>query len=127
MKIVQGFAIIMAFFALGEACSILIGHFIPGSVIGMVLLFAALCLGWVQPDAIRPVAQFLTGNMILLFIPTFMGIIDTWGVLQSNLLAWFAVVTLTTVAVMAASGYSVQAIEWLRKRIPSANGKEEAQ
>ena len=123
MKVVQGFAIIMAFFALGEAASILMGHFVPGSVVGMVLLFAALCLRWVDAESIRPVAQFLTRNMILLFIPTFMGIIDTWGLLCSSLLEWFVVLVITTIAVMAASGYSVQLVEWFRSRYFSRGRK----
>ena len=125
MKIIQGFGIIMGFYALGEAVAVLIGHFVPGSVIGMVLLFAALCLGWVKAESIRAVASFLTGNMALLFIPTFMGIIDTWGLIRLNWLGWLAVVLLTTVAVMAASGYSVELVEWIgRKR---QKGKEAAQ
>ena len=127
MKVVQGFAIIMAFFALGEAVSILMGHFVPGSVVGMVLLFAALCLRWVDAESIRPVAQFLTRNMILLFIPTFMGIIDTWGLLRSSLLEWFVVLVITTIAVMAASGYSVQLVEWFRSRYFSRGRKEAGQ
>ncbi len=126
MKVVNGFAIIMAFFALGEAASILMGHFVPGSVVGMVLLFAALCLRWVDAESIRPVAKFLTSNMILLFIPTFIGIIDTWGLLSSSLLEWFAVVVLTTVAVMASTGYCVQAVEWLRTRL-TKKGEEARQ
>lgn len=105
----------MAFYALGEALSILIGHFVPGSVLGMVLLFAALCLRWVSPESIREVAHFLTSNMILLFIPTFMGIIDTWGLISVSWLGWLAVVLLTTVAVMAATGYSVELVELLRR------------
>ena len=126
MKVVNGFAIIMAFFALGEAASILMGHFVPGSVVGMVLLFAALCLRWVDAESIRLVAKFLTSNMILLFIPTFIGIIDTWGLLSSSLLEWFAVVVLTTVAVMASTGYCVQAVEWLRTRL-TKKGEEARQ
>ncbi|MBQ7279672.1 MAG: CidA/LrgA family protein [Bacteroidales bacterium] len=115
MKVIHGFCIIMAFYALGEALSILIGHFVPGSVLGMVLLFAALCLRWVSPESIREVAHFLTSNMILLFIPTFMGIIDTWGLISVSWLGWLAVVLLTTVAVMAATGYSVEFVELMRR------------
>ena len=126
MNVLNGFSIIMAFFALGEAASILMGHFVPGSVVGMVLLFAALCLRWVDAESIRPVAKFLTSNMILLFIPTFIGIIDTWGLLSSSLLEWFAVVVLTTVAVMASTGYCVQAVEWLRTRL-TKKGEEARQ
>lgn len=124
MKIIQGFGIIMGFYALGEAVSVFVGHFVPGSVIGMVLLFAALCVGWVKAESIRAVASFLTGNMALLFIPTFMGIIDTWGLISLNWLGWLAVVLLTTVAVMAASGYSVELVEYFRGK---KKGKEAAQ
>lgn len=116
MKIIQGFGIIMGFYALGEAVAVLIGHFLPGSVAGMVLLFTALCLGWVKAESIRAVASFLTSNMTLLFIPTFMGIIDTWGLIRLNWLGWLAVVLLTTVAVMAASGYSVEIVEYIARK-----------
>lgn len=123
MKTIHGFGIIMAFYALGEACSILIGRFVPGSVLGMVLLFAALCLRWVSADSIREVAHFLTSNMILLFLPTFMGIIDTWGIISVSWIGWLAVVVLTTVAVMVATGYSVELVELLHRKVGQTKDK----
>ncbi|MBR1793440.1 MAG: CidA/LrgA family protein [Bacteroidales bacterium] len=120
---IQGFGIVMAFYALGEAVAVLFGHFVPGSVVGMVLLFFALCIGWVKAESIRAVASFLTGNMALLFIPTFMGIIDTWGLIRLNWLGWLAVVLLSTVAVMAASGYSVELVEWFSRKRTERNSE----
>ena len=76
MKAIKGIAIILAFLALGEVCSILIGRFIPASVMGMILLFAALCLGIVKADSIRELATFLTDNMTIFFIPAVMGKIE---------------------------------------------------
>ena len=123
MKTIHGFGIIMAFYALGEVCSILIGRFVPGSVLGMVLLFAALCLHWVSADSIREVAHFLTSNMILLFLPTFMGIIDTWGIISVSWIGWLTVVVLTTVAVMLATGYSVELVELLHRKVGQTKDK----
>ena len=62
-----GIFIVLFFFALGELVGWLVNGFIPGSVIGMMLLFTALCLKWVKPERIKPVARFLCDNMALFF------------------------------------------------------------
>ena len=41
MEVIIGFGIIMAFLAAGECLSVLMGHFVPGSVVGMMLLLDA--------------------------------------------------------------------------------------
>ena len=64
-----GIFIVLFFFALGELVGWLVNGFIPGSVIGMMLLFTALCLKWVKPERIKPVARFLCDNMALFFVP----------------------------------------------------------
>ena len=116
MPIIIGFGIIMLFYALGEGLSILTHHFIPGSVYGMILLFAALCLKIVKPGRIEQVAHYLTGNMTLFFIPAITAIIDQWGILQSSWLSWLAVIVVSTIVVMASCGYTMQAAQWLARR-----------
>lgn len=64
---VPGIFIILLFYAAGEFIGTLTGGLIPGSVIGMILLFAALCGKVVKPETVRPVARFLTDNMGLFF------------------------------------------------------------
>lgn len=68
-----GIFIVLFFFALGELVGWLVNGFIPGSVIGMMLLFTALCLKWVKPERIKPVARFLCDNMALFFVPAGVG------------------------------------------------------
>ncbi len=118
MSIIIGTLIIFGFLALGEAISYLIGHFVPGSVLGMILLFIALTLKWVKPETVRPVATFLTKNMTIFFIPAFMGILDRWGLISLNFCGWLAVVFLSTVAVFFSSGLTA-------KIIIKLNGKKE--
>ena len=94
----------MIFLALGEVVSILSGRFVPGSVAGMVLLFAALCLGIVKSESIRTVATFLTDNMTIFFVPAFVGVIDQWGIIKLNLGAWLTILFITTIVVMVSTG-----------------------
>lgn len=116
MKILKGFGIIMAFLAVGEVVSLLSGRFVPGSVAGMVLLFAALCLGIVKPDSIRTVANFLTDNMTIFFVPAFVGLIDQWGIIKLNLGAWLTILFITTIVVMISTGLLSELIIKLEER-----------
>ena len=110
MKILKGIFIILLHLALGHLCAGVIGDFIPASVWGMVLLFASLMLGVVKPDDVKTVAHFLTDNMTIFFLPAAIGIMDQWGLIKMNLLAWLAVVLISTVFVMLTTGLLQQ---WL--------------
>lgn len=110
MTIVKGICIILGFLTLGEVCSILINHFIPGSVLGMILLFLALTLKIVKPESIRSVAEFLTKNMAIFFLPAFMGIMDQWGLISLNLGGWLIVMFASTIAVFFTSGWEAKTI-----------------
>ena len=77
-----GIFIVLFFFALGELVGWLVNGFIPGSVIGMMLLFTALCLKWVKPERIKPVARFLCDNMALFFVPAGVGIVNALDILS---------------------------------------------
>ncbi len=100
MNHIKGIFIILAFLALGVLCSYGIGQFLPGSVIGMVLLFLALKMKIVKADDVRPVADFLTKNMTLFFLPASIGIMEQWGLIKPNLLAWILIIAISTICVM---------------------------
>ena len=87
-----GIFIVLFFFALGELVGWLVNGFIPGSVIGMMLLFTALCLKWVKPERIKPVARFLCDNMALFFVPAGVGIVNALDILSQY---WQAVLSVS--------------------------------
>ena len=66
---------VLFFFAVGELIGMMIGHFLPGSVIGLILLFLALETKLIKPDKVDSVAKFLTLNMGLFFVPAGVGLI----------------------------------------------------
>lgn len=110
MKVLKGSFIILLHLALGYLCAGLVGDFIPASVWGMVLLFASLMLGIVKKEDVQMVAHFLTKNMTIFFLPAAIGIMDQWGLIRMNLLAWLVVVFVSTVLVMISTGWVQQ---WL--------------
>ncbi len=116
MQIITGFFIILLHLVAGNLVSGLIGGFVPGSVIGMMLLFVSLMTGLVKDWQIRKVATFLTDNMTVFFLPAFLGIMELWGLISMNLVAWLAVVVLSTVLVLLAAAYTQEGIESLASK-----------
>lgn len=108
-----GIFIVLLFFTLGELVGWLINGFIPGSVIGMILLFTALCFKWVKPERIRPVAKLLCDNMALFFVPAGVGIVNTLDILSQYWQAVLVACAVSTVVVIVVVA-SVQ--QWFEKR-----------
>lgn len=113
---VIGFSIILAFLVVGELISSLIGHFMPGSVIGMLLLFASLCFKLIKPEWIRQASDFLTKNMTVLFIPSAIGIVDQWGLIRTNLVTWLVIMVVCWTLVLASSGWTHQTITKFKRK-----------
>lgn len=128
MNIFIGLFIILGFLATGNLLSALLGEFMPGSVMGMLLLFLSLLAGIVKDKWIRPVATFLTDNMMIFFMPAFMGIMDLWGVVKMDLWSWVAVMVVSTVLVMLSAGLTQTLAERLTLRkdgTPSRNASKD--
>jgi len=82
-----GLFYILLFWLIGNALSILTGGYVSGNIIGMILLFAALCMRWVKAETVRPAAKFLLGAMALFFVPYGVGLMDSYRVILDNLWA----------------------------------------
>ncbi len=108
-----GIFIVLFFFALGEFIGWLTDGFIPGSVIGMILLFAALCLKWVKPQQVQPVAKFLCDNMALFFVPAGVGIVNALDILSEH---WQAVLTACAVSTVIVIVVVASVQQWFEKR-----------
>ena len=94
---------ILACWLIGNALSQLTGNYISGNIIGMVLLFAALCLKIVKPEPLKPVARFLCDNMGLFFIPAGVGVVNALDILSRYWEAVLLACAVSTVIVMSSS------------------------
>ena len=74
-----------------------------GNIIGMILLFAALCLRWVRAETVRPAARFLLGAMALFFVPYGVGLMDSYrAILVSGIVS--------TILVLIVAGQTFQSL-----------------
>ena len=115
MKIIVQSFWLLFFYLLGLGVSILVGGVIPGSVLGMLLLFIALALGWVEPGRVDRLSELLLDNMVLFFLPAAVGLIASVGLILNNLTAILVAAAVSTVLIVAAVGITQQRLE-VRKR-----------
>jgi len=98
-----GFAIILLFLFAGELIGCL-GVPLPGNVIGMILLTAALALRLVKAAWIRPAAEFLVDNLSMLFVPAGVGVMAYFDVISRAWLPIALSVVVSTLVVIAFTG-----------------------
>lgn len=101
---------ILVFWLAGNALSRITGGYVSGNVIGMILLFAALCLRWVKAETVRPAARFLLGSMALFFVPYGVGLMDSYRAILDNFWAIAVSGLLSTVVVLAVAGRTFQSL-----------------
>lgn len=101
---------ILVFYLIGEGISMLTGQFVPGSVIGMLLLFVALSAKIVKPENVDSVAQALIANMVIFFLPPAVGVMNSLDVISRNILGIVLASTLSTMLVIATVGLIQQKI-----------------
>lgn len=115
MKIIKQLSWIFLFSLIGEVLSILIASFIaiPGSVIGLVLLFLALQLNVLKVEQVDEVGTWLTNNMGIFFVPAGVGLMTNFGVLADTWWQLLVIMVVTTILMMIFVGKVVQSVKGL--------------
>ena len=112
---------ILFFYFVGEFISSCMYGFIPGSVIGMVLLFVALAIKVVKPAQVDKLSQLLTNNMGLFFLPAGVGLMTSLGVISHYWMVILTVCVVSTILVIAVVSLTQQKFEKHRKLHESAH------
>lgn len=118
LKIFSQLFWIFLFSLLGEILSAIISPFIPipGSVIGLVLLFFALHFNWIGMDKVKEVGTWLTDNMGLFFVPAGVGIMAHFGILANTWWQLLIVIFVTVILMMIFVGRVVQGVKRRNER-----------
>lgn len=116
MEIIIQIGIVLGICLVGQTIASVLPVAVPGSVIGLFLLFLLLCLGVLKPHHIEKKSDFLLKNMAFFFIPAGVGILNNYGVLRGKILPLLLVIVITTVLTFAASAWTVQAVMRLQER-----------
>ncbi|GGA79091.1 CidA/LrgA family protein [Ornithinibacillus halotolerans] len=90
--------------------------FVPGSVIGLLLLFLLLLTGIVKVNWIKEGTEQLIKHLPLVFIPVTVGIMDYFSLFHGKGILLVIIVLLSTILVKLSSGFTSQYLMKGRER-----------
>ena len=109
-RLVSELAVLLALYCLGCQPATW-GHLpIPGGVVGMALLLLAFALGWVRPATLQLGAGVLMAEMLLVFSPALMSLLDYGGLLRNDGWRILLVIGLSTLSVMLVTAFTVEMV-----------------
>ena len=128
MKYFNQIGILLGIWASGELISQLIKNLIniPGSIIGMIILFVLLESKILDESKIKDVADFFLANMSLFFIPAGVSLIESLGLIKENAILLLLCILIINVLVMIGSGRSVDLMIKLKERKEKKEAEEVA-
>ena len=104
------FALLLLFQCLGEGITFVFGLPVPGPVVGMLVLLAALVAFPRLHEVIEAGANELLRHLSLLYVPAGVGVIVAASSGRGQWLAIVAAVVVSTLATMAVTGVVLQAL-----------------
>src|SRR5699024_1365294 len=83
---------------------------VPGSVIGLLLLFILLISNVLKVEWIEEGAQFFVNNLVFFFIPATVGVMNYFDLFKGKGILLILIVLLSTILVMGSSGLVSQSL-----------------
>lgn len=96
----------------------------PASVIGLVLLFIALCTGIVKLGQIESVGTALTNNISFLFVPAGISVINSLPILSQSPVLIILLIIISTILLLISTGFASQLLV-TKSLFPSKEKNEE--
>lgn len=110
LKYIKQICIILGICLLAELMEYFIPLPIAASIYGLVLMLIALMTKIVPLKEVEDVADFLTGNIAILFIPPTVGIMASVEEIKQILIPLLVICISTTLLIMGVTGWVTQAI-----------------
>jgi holin-like protein len=110
VAILHALALLLAFQLIGEAATFALALPLPGPVLGMTLLLAAMALRRDLPALLRPTTSTLLTHLSLLFVPAGVGVMVHGARLAAEGLAIVGAILASTVLALAATALTVRAL-----------------
>ena len=96
----------------------------PASVIGLVLLFIALCTGIVKLGQVESVGTALTNNISFLFVPAGISDINSLPILSQSPVLIILLIIISTILLLISTGFASQLLV-TKSLFPSKEKNEE--
>lgn len=113
MKILRELLIILLFTFLGKSLQVIFHLPIPGSVLGMIFLLAALASGLVKEKQVALVGDYLLEILSIFFLPAGVGLMLHFDLVKGSLLKLMVILLVTFVVSLFVVGRLSQ---WLKMK-----------
>ena len=110
MAILHALALLLAFQLIGEAATYALALPVPGPVLGMTLLLAAVALRRDLLARLKPTSSTLLTHLSLLFVPAGVGVMVHSARLAAEGVAIVVAIVVSTVLALAATALTVRAL-----------------
>ena len=110
MKFFRESILLLSIYFACEIISNLLNLPVPGSIIGMILLFVLLTSHIVKVEKVENLANFFLDHLAFFFIPASVGLMTSFVSLKGSIFKIILLCILTTIIVIAVTGITVQFI-----------------
>ncbi len=116
MKYFKQFGIIAGVSFVGELLYALLPFPIPASVYGLVLMVVLLMTRVVKLEMIEETADFLISMMGIFFVPSSVGLMNSFGIMKGSVMQLLVMCVVSTVVVMVVTGTVAQFVIRLKQK-----------
>ncbi len=106
----KGLITLCGFYLLGDFIATLFGWPIPGSVMGMLMLFVALAIRGGLNSELKTSSQALLPYLPLFIVPASVGIVNYWDLLKAEGLQLLLIIFISLLAGMPICGWIMQVL-----------------
>ncbi|MBO1002221.1 CidA/LrgA family protein [Pseudogracilibacillus auburnensis] len=104
VKVIIQIGLLFCMYFIGTWIQQAFSLFIPGSVIGLVLMFILLSTGILRAQWIESGARFMMNHLVLFFIPATVGLLNYYHLFAGKGIFLVIITMVSTFIVMVASG-----------------------
>lgn len=115
MNVLKEFGIVLLIGLVGHILSTELSLLIPGNVLGMIILFTFLYFKVIKLHSVEKITDLLLYYLPFLFIPAGVGIIKNMEYIKGIYLQLTAVIVISTIVTMIATGITVQLVKGAMK------------
>lgn len=126
MKIIKQICLILLFYIIGDIISlglktIFPSLFLPGTIIGMILLLIALFTKFIKTEQVYEVGSFLTSNMAFFFIPAAVGVVEYFDILEVAIIKIIIIAVVSVIVSFFSIVYSIKLTIYLQNKLRRNN------
>lgn len=104
MKYIKQLCVIAAVCLVAEAMEYFIPLPVAASIYGLLIMLVLLWTKVIKLEMVEDVADFLTGNLAIMFIPPTVGIMACVDEMKAMLVPLFVISIVSTILIMAVTG-----------------------